>query len=791
MRRRVTTSRPVRWIVSATGLLLLGYLCLRALWPAPADALPTWLGWFGRPGSLPTITVMLAVLVLCVMSFRAVGGRRLIGVSFTVIAGLTLLTAVLGLSSYWNCHDSNHPAVLTPLMATASLVKGDTGDFSLSGHVCPSPTPVALLVGRVTALAAIFTALGGVVVAVFRSQVDRLRANLADSVTVIVGVDNDSQSMISAVARTLDRRSTLVVITGGADEPAAKMARSLGARVVLVDFNTLATLESLRLWRNLRRLYLMSPDPATNMVWLHLISHRIRELGSKLRVPLIVRIDDPWLAEAWRAEQFGGSDTRWAADVVGKYEVTARRLLDNIIAANTIQRVFVCGTSQLTLALCADLTRRCLERDYHSAAGEVPLPTLALVERDAEDYRKDHEFYRQQAGFVSSGPTIDAIPETPTLPTLIGLLGDGDVENCAVIFVDDQRGGTQTGIRLAARFPAMPIYTWDVNSGTVEDPLLVVGRLRPYALALDMPEGHAQDIWERAARLIHERYVATIDPQAPRSPAALPWEQLDEFYRGSNRRQVRNALWMVEQIAGHTWNTWGSPATPVSASDMDGSPLEQLERMGFDHYSAIKMAQAEHEDWCRYYRRNGWRYGPTRDNARRIHDKLVDWSVVEGDQKLLNAAASSLAATLWSLRQLGYRSRPMWQPFARAGTATAEQRSTPWTWTSDSGHTMRANAGDWAVQADGKTWSVRDNVFQATYEPAGGGHWRRRGWVVARPAHPGETIQTLEGPTTAADGDWVVRGSDGEQWPVPGSEFAERYVEFHPPAEAPVHDRRG
>ena len=75
----------------------------------------------------------------------------------------------------------------------------------------------------------------------------------------------------------------------------------------------------------------MSPDPATNMVWLHLISRRLSELGSKLRVPLIVRIDDPWLAEAWRAEQFGGSDTRWAADVAGKYEVTARRLLDNIV----------------------------------------------------------------------------------------------------------------------------------------------------------------------------------------------------------------------------------------------------------------------------------------------------------------------------------------------------------------------------------------------------------------------------------------------------------------------------
>lgn len=130
-----------------------------------------------------------------------------------------------------------------------------------------------------------------------------------------------------------------------------------------------------------------------------------------------MRIDDPWLAEAWRAQQFGGSDTRWAADAVGKYEVTAGRLLDSIIAAKTVGRVFVCGTSQLTLALCANLTRRALERDFYTAPGTTPLPALTLVESNVEEYLKDHEFYRQQAGFMSDGPAIDAVAETPTAPT--------------------------------------------------------------------------------------------------------------------------------------------------------------------------------------------------------------------------------------------------------------------------------------------------------------------------------------------------------------------------------------
>lgn len=102
---------------------------------------------------------------------------------------------------------------------------------------------------------------------------------------------------------------------------------------------------------------------------------------------------------------------------------------------------------------------------------------------------------------------------------------------------------------------------------------------------------------------------------------------------------------------------------------------------------------------------------------------------------------------------------------------------------------MRANAGDWAVHEDGKIWSVRDDIFRDTYEPAGDGKWQRSGCVQARPAQAGETIDTLEGPATAADGDWVVRGEAGEQWPVPADEFARRYAEFRPPQESRVLDR--
>lgn len=771
----------------AVAIAVITWLCVLARRPGAADGLPAWLSWFGRPGSWPTVAVTVTVLIaLCAQTFRNHGGNQSGGIPAAIVAGLAGAAALLGLASFWDCHDATHPRLFQPLIWTAVLIKGGMTDLTMNGRICPSVTPAALVVARLAALGAIFTGLSGVALALFRYQVDRVQANHASSITAVIGVDDDSGAMLGGIAATLGRRETLAVIIDAGDNRAAQSAHSHGARVVSVDLNTPSRLESLPLWRHLQRLYLLSGDPSNNRLWLDTISRRRAE-GRERRLPLVIRVDDPWQAEAWRAQQFGGGDARWAVDIIGKYDVTARWLLDNIIAATTIRRVFICGTSQLTLALCADLTRRKLERDYFTAPTDTELPAFTLIGEDAEEYRRDHEFHRKQIGLLAAGPTIDVTPEAPSVPTLVRLIDAGDAATSAAIFVDDwargPRGAATTGSRLAARFPTMPVYSWDPESRVSDKPVPIVGRLRTYRLMLEMPDGQAPDAWERAASLIHGRYLAALGPQRQQLPSRLPWNELDEFYRGSNRRQVRNALWMVEQIAAHTWDTWGSPPVPLAERDMAGlPPLEQLARLGFDHDAAMAMARAEHQDWCRYYRRNGWRYGPHRDDKHRVHDKLVDWSDIEANPELLKGVLLGVANTLWSLRQLGYRSRPLWRPCARVGTVTAQQRDKPWAWTSRSGATMQADPGDWMVEENGESWSVRDDIFRSSYRHLSGSQWQRSGTILARPAQPGETIDTPEGPTTAADGDWVVRGNHGDHWPVPADVFARHYVEIDGPA---------
>jgi hypothetical protein len=772
MRSRVTLSLVGRVALMAVAVLIVGFLALRALSPRFATDF-----WFGQPDSWLTIVIVAAVMtVLAVWTSWSRTASRRSAIPVAVIASLGAMSLVLGFSSYWRCHDTQHPRFFTALTFVGALVKGTIGDQWIGEpnqpqHQCPIPTPLALGVARLSAQAAIFIGLASVAVTLFRSQTDRFHVRRAASVTAVVGIDEDTLSVISAIAKTVGPRGTLVVITDVPELGCVYEARSFGARVVTVDFSRPDTLAALSLWRKLDRLYLLSADPSANLQRLGMIIKQLPEDG---RRPLIVRIDDPWQAQVWRAEQFGGSDRHWVADAVGRYEVTARRLLDAITNIPTVDRILVCGASPLTLALCADMAQRQRERDFYTAPDQTLLPSVTLVAQRAKEYLDDHEFHQRQLG-LTSPERIGAISEAPVMSTLLRLIGDQN-RRVAVILVDtDSLIDPTIGTRLAARFRDMPVYAWDPAARVTEDRVPIIGLLRTYRVAMDVAEGQAHDAWERAAMLIHTRWATKWGTGA----AGQPWAQLDEFYRESNRRQIRNILRIVEVQGEHTWSSGSTPATKVSAAELQTlAPLEKLRRLGFEKNAALAMAQAEYEDWHQYYEDAGWQEGPKRDDDKKIHERLVGWEATAANPALLDAAVDSVAGTLLQLCELGYRSRPVWESFRRTGTVIAEQRDAAWTWTAHSGQIMHAKAGDWSVQdGAGDTWSVADDFFQGSYEEVDQAEklWRRIGVVSARPARIGEAIQTLEGPVQAAPGDWVVKGTRDELWPVSADLFPRRY----------------
>ncbi len=72
---------------------------------------------------------------------------------------------------------------------------------------------------------------------------------------------------------------------------------------------------------------------------------------------------------------------------------------------------------------------------------------------------------------------------------------------------------------------------------------------------------------------------------------------------------------------------------------------------------------------------------------------------------------------------------------------------------------------------------VRRDIFQATYEPVGGGLFRKRTDVILRyfTLKHRVVVQTLEGAQAAKPGDWIMQGVKGELWPVSPDKAREKY----------------
>jgi RyR domain len=146
---------------------------------------------------------------------------------------------------------------------------------------------------------------------------------------------------------------------------------------------------------------------------------------------------------------------------------------------------------------------------------------------------------------------------------------------------------------------------------------------------------------EQLARSIHSAYVAmeTDKGETPATnPSMVPWERLPENLRQSNVAQAADIGAKMEEI--------GAIVVPESAS----APAFDFTAEEIEH-----LAQLEHQRWMREKLDAGWKPGPLRDDARKIHPDLQEWNELsEADKDKDRNAIRSLPATL---RNAGYQIR--------------------------------------------------------------------------------------------------------------------------------------
>ena len=763
-------------VVFAVGILL---IALVAALPQAVDFGDGFLGGFTAPNSWwgPTIVAFAAAVFWVTMrALRPIVKRRPLT---TPLIGLALTTVVLGLSAYLPCSGGQAP-VWAPLSWTIALFVGSVENPFGSITGCSGEMPLALQLARLTAMMVLYLGVAGLVGVLLRDTLDRTRTRRARSVVFVVGVDESTIGVLRRVRWRTPRRTLVAVLIDEGKPQSTRdavrdAARALNCTALLLDPTESDML--LLLARAGRRgrfgldsAYLIDSDAATNLRTLRALQRVEKSVGSGPRKPrAIVKIDDPWQAEYWRRLAVC-SPGGWILDTTSAVENTARIVVQAVLDRGTDGIVLV-GDSPLALAILVEFAQRQRELDASRFVTVTVMPRVWVAGDFASELVDQHELRQRRFGNRRTTFVPQIMHDPPTWQALRSALQEF---SAPAVVITDPAFSERFASSLAARNPNWPIFAYDTSANGLPSEA-VMEKLFTFGPVLELPDGTAIDSWERVARIAHSNYLHDLVAwgESADRPSAQPWESLSPFYRESNLRLITTTL----SSAGAIGRSWVAEV-PESVGER---------AVQFTAEEVRKMSRFEHESWLAHHRENGWTWNEARDDRRKQHHWLLPWERLP--QVAVDRTEGTVRDALELLGALGYHANPTsmpaprpsddnneWVSVRRKGSVNAIRLTEPYSWQGPNGDEMAAVAGDWRLDDTcGDTWSIADREFRESYEHIEADTWRRTGEVLARPGVSGETLQTLEGPGTVAEGDWVVMGRRGVVWSVSAEHFALNY----------------
>jgi hypothetical protein len=156
--------------------------------------------------------------------------------------------------------------------------------------------------------------------------------------------------------------------------------------------------------------------------------------------------------------------------------------------------------------------------------------------------------------------------------------------------------------------------------------------------------------YEILARAFHEEYLRAQEDegQTPESnPSMVPWDQLPETLKDSNRAQASHIGVKVKAVGCGIipWTDW------------------QAESFEFTPEEVELLSEMEHERWVEERRRNGWTYAPGAKNVeKKTSPYMVPWGeladeVKEWDRVTVRGLPTFLAKAGFQIVRLGQGER--------------------------------------------------------------------------------------------------------------------------------------
>jgi voltage-gated potassium channel Kch len=513
---------------------------------------------------------------------------------WSVLAGLTIVAVVLGFVGFerlpegdqWSFWDSLHRSVQLFVLE--------------SGGVQP-PVPWQLEVARFLAPAVTVAAAGLALVALFREQARLLRVRLAYRGHVVVA---GLGAKGLALARQLDDEGdALVAIDHDAAAPGVAACRERGIPVVVGDATDAAVLARAGIGRAGSLLAVCGEDGANSEVasaarrvggagltvfahlddrdlWRHLAGHELgAERGSSVRVAYF-NLEDARAAALMASHPpfEPGAEAPHVVvagvDGVGESVVlhVARQWLAERSGTERL-RLTVYGTEAERAALLARHPALSAACDVNTASADAPPVTAAYV------------CTRPDGRAVSTALALRAS----------GVAGDAPV----VVLVGDEERGVATAL--------------DRSGGVVPFGLL-------NTRAADLANQSTIEVLARAKHAQYVRDEVRRGRSVAENPSIVPWHELEESLRESNRRFAEG----VGEKLGKAGLVLVPAALPDPGAAAVTLPEEQVE----------ELAIAEHDRWMADLVADGWRHGPgPKDPVAKTHPSLVPWAELSEEER--------------------------------------------------------------------------------------------------------------------------------------------------------------
>jgi voltage-gated potassium channel Kch len=520
---------------------------------------------------------------------------------FIGLAVAALLLGYVGMAGYLANHPELSRGPIDVLYYSLQLFVLDADPLSAGG-----PLPWQLQVARFAAPAATVFALVETARVLLTSELQRLSARRARRHVVVCGD--------SALARTLAARlhaaGRRVIVVG--TPPAAGLAvpwrRLYG---VPGDPTSAEVLRAAGVGR--AAVVYACTDDSTDNVLTAATAGRLRDgRGATMRV--YAQIHDPELCLSLQARRLNQPQQATVRlDFFNADELAARSLfLDDPLPPARPTRLLIVGASPFGRAVLVEVARH------------WRIQSLAQVGRLKVDLVADggravvRELFHR---YPFLGEVCEVAVHHGDVAAMLNAESGAPPHDRAFITRDDE----EQSLKVALTTPAL----WRGGPGSVVVPVTrlsglaqaftdagpldaVFGtvRLYPVVKTAGDPDRIGDDLVERLARSIHDRYLLSQPANSGQGTDALvPWPDLSEELRRTNRAQAED-IGRKLRLTGLALAPRSSTNRPVEMTD------EQVEY----------LAALEHQRWRLDRERSGWRLAVQRDGRSRTHPDLRDWA---------------------------------------------------------------------------------------------------------------------------------------------------------------------